>query len=543
MSASRKKMLRREENQTAMTERQQQEMKEAKKLRIYTVTFVAILVLVLAIAIAASVFNSGIIERNTTALTVNNEKISAAELNYYYIDSVNNYMDSYGSYVSMMGLDTSLPLNEQYFDEEATQTWADYMLETATDNAKYAYALYQDAQANGFTLSESAQQDLDTNLSNLSAYASLYGYPNADGYLEAMYGNGSSLETYRKYMTVQVTAEEYYYATADSIVYTDEELRAAEAENYNKYSSYSYNYYYVSVSDYYVGGTTNDDGTLTYSDEEKAAGLEAAKDVAEGLAKSTSVEELDAAIAALDVYADEEGIASTPMADTLYTSIDPVMQEWIAADDRKEGDVTYLENKTTSTDADGSEVETVSGYYVVCYVGSNDNTFPLVNVRHILLQHEGGTTDESTGTITYSDEEKAATLAKAEELLNTFTSGEATEDAFAELVYENSQDSGSINNGGLYEEVYPGQMVDTFNDWCFDASRKPGDTGIVESEYGYHVMYFSGSSDTTYRDYMITNELLNADIAEWETAIVDAATAQIVNDNYVMKSLMVNASE
>lgn len=543
MSASHKKQLRREENQTAMTERQKQEMKEAKKLRIYTIAFVAILVLVLAIAIAATVFNSGIIERNTTALKVNSDKISAAELNYYYIDSVNKYMNSYGAYASIMGLDSTLALDEQYFDEEAGQTWADYMLDMAVENAKYAYALYQDANANGFTLSETTQLDLETSMNNLSSYASLYGYSSADSYLEAMYGNGSNLESYEQYMTIQAIANEYYNTTVDNTVYTDEELRAAEAENYNAYSSYSYNYYYVAANKYYEGGTTNDDGTLTYSDEEIAAGVEKAKKVANALAGLETLENLDAGIATLDVNADVEGAATTAVVDRLYTSVETAMQEWITAEDRKEGDITTIENKTTTTDADGNEVETVSGYYVVYYVGSNDNTFPLVNVRHILLQHEGGTTDESTGTTTYTDEEKAATLAKAEELLATFTAGEATEEAFATLASENSQDTGSITTGGLYEDVYPGQMVSSFNDWCFDASRQPGDTGIVESDYGYHIMYFSSNSETTYRDYMITNELLNTDITEWQNGIVDAATAEIVNDNYVKKSLMVNLSE
>ena len=36
-------------------------------------------------------------------------------------------------------------------------------------------------------------------------------------------------------------------------------------------------------------------------------------------------------------------------------------------------------------------------------------------------------------------------------------------------------------------------MVAAFNDWCFDPERQVGDTGIVKTEYGYHVMYFSGS--------------------------------------------------
>ncbi len=70
--------------------------------------------------------------------------------------------------------------------------------------------------------------------------------------------------------------------------------------------------------------------------------------------------------------------------------------------------------------------------------------------------------------------------------------------SFAFLAAENSADTGSASNGGLYEEIYPGQTVDAFDAWCFDASRQPGDTDIVETQYGYHVMYFSSVCEHPY---------------------------------------------
>lgn len=48
-------------------------------------------------------------------------------------------------------------------------------------------------------------------------------------------------------------------------------------------------------------------------------------------------------------------------------------------------------------------------------------------------------------------------------------------------------------------------MVEDFENWCFDASRQVGDTGIVESTYGYHVMYFSGFG-TNYRMKLVEDE-------------------------------------
>ena len=37
-------------------------------------------------------------------------------------------------------------------------------------------------------------------------------------------------------------------------------------------------------------------------------------------------------------------------------------------------------------------------------------------------------------------------------------------------------------------------MVATFNNWCFADGRKAGDTGIVQSQSGYHIMYLDSES-------------------------------------------------
>ncbi len=113
-----------------------------------------------------------------------------------------------------------------------------------------------------------------------------------------------------------------------------------------------------------------------------------------------------------------------------------------------------------------------------------------INVRHILISF-----DEQNQEPT--EEQKAAAKAKAEALLEEWKA-DPTEEHFKELATANTMDPGSKENGGLYENVLPGQMVQTFNDWCFDKDRKSGDSGIVETPYGYHVMYFVSKSDTLY---------------------------------------------
>ena len=82
------------------------------------------------------------------------------------------------------------------------------------------------------------------------------------------------------------------------------------------------------------------------------------------------------------------------------------------------------------------------------------------------------------------EELKAGKKQEAENALQAWKDGDATEESFAALANKLSEDPGSNTNGGLYKQVYKGQMVSEFNDWCFDESRKAGDTGIVANDAG-----------------------------------------------------------
>ena len=144
-----------------------------------------------------------------------------------------------------------------------------------------------------------------------------------------------------------------------------------------------------------------------------------------------------------------------------------------------------------------------------------------VDVRHILISPES-----AEGASTYTDAEWAAAKAEADRILNEWLSKTPDEDSFADLAETYSQDPGSASNGGLYEDVYVGQMVEPFENWCFDASRQYGDYGIVETSYGYHIMFFVGSDPIWYltaeSDMLVEkgNEFL-AEVLEQNPAQID----------------------
>jgi len=94
------------------------------------------------------------------------------------------------------------------------------------------------------------------------------------------------------------------------------------------------------------------------------------------------------------------------------------------------------------------------------------------SVRHILLM-----TQEKTDT------EKGEIHKKMEEILSRVKSGED----FAELAKTYSEDPGSKDNGGLYENFGRGQMVKPFEDAAF--SIPIGEiSDIVETSFGYHII-------------------------------------------------------
>jgi peptidyl-prolyl cis-trans isomerase D len=101
-----------------------------------------------------------------------------------------------------------------------------------------------------------------------------------------------------------------------------------------------------------------------------------------------------------------------------------------------------------------------------------------VKASHILVGYKGGSLPDPKITIT-----KEEAKAKADGLLAQVRSNP---ESFTQLVALNSNDQGSVANGGVYDNVVPNQMVKPFNDYIFN--NPVGSTGVVETDFGYHVI-------------------------------------------------------
>lgn len=521
MSASNKKKLRSAENAAKLTEKQRTEQKEAKKLRAYTIAFVVVLVALIVAAVFAAISrnsnNIGKKERQTVAMTVGQQVLSNADLNYFYVDTINNFYSQNNAFLSLYGLQTGVALKDQYMDEDAGITWADYFLTSAKQNAQGTYALAAEARESGFEVSETVKQQVDSTLGMIEQYGSILGYGNADGYLRAMYGAGANTETYRNYVETSLYAGEFSDSFMNSLSCTDEEMQAEDDAHAGAFDSYGYHYYYIPVSEF--------EGSDAIAQAEAAAASLTGENIA-------SAEDFDAAIAALSINEGKD-VASTYSTANHLSSANTFLQDWLANEESKDGSTTYVPVNA------GDDAAT-TGFYAAYLDGVSNNRFPLVNARHILIPIEGGTNEN--GVTDYSDDEKAAAMDKAESILAQWKNGDATESSFAKLAEENSADTASLENGGLYENIYPGQMVAPFSDWCFDSNRRVGETGIVESSYGYHIIYLSGFSNETYRDYLIKNQITSEKSEQWYAEVIEKNPVTDFDFSYIRTDLVLNAN-
>ena len=479
MSASQEKKRRAEDrasgNDKKAIARDLAERKSKRNKTIWTVSGI-----VVAVAIAFTIiWNSSLFYNNFTAVQIGDVKYTASEVEFYYNSTYYSFVNTYGSYLQAMGLDTTKSLSSQSYGED--QTWADFFREQAVSSLTNISILWQEAQKAGFTLSEEAQASLDSELASLSETAANNDYSSVDQFLRESYGKGLNYDKVKNLMEKSYIAQAYYTEKMDSFSYTDDELLDYYNEKADDYDNYNYVYYFVD------GAEDKDNGID--SETAMANAKEKAEEILDG--NIADADEFKAKVLALT---NAEATETTVAGSSLSTDY----AEWMKDASREEGNTEM--------------VKTDSGYYVLYYIGRDNNDYNTVNVRHILIKAVADENGE------YSDEAKKAAEEKAEELLAQWEDGAATEDSFAELASSSTEDGGSKDNGGLYEDVRKKQMVASFNDWCFDEDRQPGDTGIVFNEdanyCGYHVMYFSGNGDN-YRMVIAENSLRSDDYNSW----------------------------
>lgn len=121
----------------------------------------------------------------------------------------------------------------------------------------------------------------------------------------------------------------------------------------------------------------------------------------------------------------------------------------------------------------------------------------VVDIRHILVVPEGAQIADD-GTVTATEAQWSAAEADAKALMSQWKNAtkRSREAEFAQLASEVSQDEGSRIDGGLYSNLHQGQLMSTLDEWCFDSARSAGDSALLRTELGYHLIYLSAVHST-----------------------------------------------
>lgn len=376
--------------------------------------------------------------------TLGDAELTNGRLQVYYWMQVYDFMSQYSYYISYV-MDLSTPLDQQDCALVEGMTWQQFFLEEALASWKRYETLYEEAEAANFELPEEYRTGLNNMESNMQTSAAQNGYESVEAMMQGEFGAGATFDDYMYYLERYYVGNLYFNEVMDKV-----EVTAEEMETYFQ---------------------ANQD-TLAKSDITKDSGL--LLDIRKILIKPEGTKDESGNT----VYTDEAW-------ETAREKAQAILDQYLA------GEKTQDAFSALATEKSGDSTTASSGG-LMQHIGKWSVT--TIDVRHILIEAEG--TDNADGTITFKDEQKAADAkAKAEEILAKWLEN-PTEEYFGELANENSADNnGKVTNGGIYENVTEGQMVANFNNWCFDESRQSGDYAIVETKFGYHIMYFVHRDD------------------------------------------------
>ena len=517
MSASREKKQRQNAgpDQKALKAQQEQAARR-KKTIVYSVVGAVAAVLVIALL----VWRTGFFQARVSAASVGDETLSTAQLSYYYNGARNSFIENYSYYLSMIGFDTSTPDDEQVYADG--QTYRDFFMEQALSNARFSFSLEREAINAGHTEDE-IKDDLAAAIDSLKSSAATYGY-SYSAYLRALYGPYMSAGVFERELTRSLMANllssEMYTELYNSYVQSD--LDAYYQKNADSLDTIEYSYLYFSAPSV---DTKDEDGNELPEDEAQKL-----KDDAKAEAKEKAEEALKAVKggASFEAQADKYELSAANHGDHAK-----------AVGTSKVGSA-YREQLLKLGKGEYDLVEVDGGYYVISFHDRYLADEPTRDVRHILVRAE--TTTDSSGNIAApTDDAWAAAKAKMDEIQAAWDASGKTEDDFAKLANEKSDDAGSNTNGGLYERTYDGTFVPEFNDWVFGSDHQSGDVGMVQhneaggSYYGYHLIYYVGENEPVWMD-TTRSTMANEAESEWADGIfANYPTAELGGANNLGK--------
>lgn len=540
-----------------------------------------VVVAAIIIGIVSIVLNSfGLFHRGKNIMKVGGTEVDQYEVVYYASQTYQMYAQ-YAMYGYLDGFKWDAQPDAQAYEGEIegveNPTYADFFIHSAKEQLHSVKAFVKYAEEKGITLDASELASVQSQVNEMKQTASTYGfgYPN---FLRSEYGYGKGMTPalYEKILTEAALAQKVSTTLQDefSEAYTDEKLEEIFKDEIKTFGLVSYRVYNVKAAAPAEGAELDFDAAKATAESLAAAADEEAFILA--------VSELEKALEN-EKYADYiTNNALTLKEDATYSSLstvgDVLVEEEVATEEETEADTETEaeteEEKLTVADwlfdderkaGETCISKTATGYtvYMVHEAAHKMETSYTYDVRHILVEFpkEETKTEESTDTKeeaadkaetapeaeTETEEPRVPELLdaakyedakiyidvdlettkdsqlymKAQDILVEYLDGDMTEEAFGELAKKYSAD-GNAAQGGIYEAVEEGKMVAPFENWALAEGREKGNVGIVETDFGYHIMYFIAKDEASSWSSVIKDEKVSEDFTEFQEELLEA---------------------
>ena len=373
MSASREKKIRQDLAAKGITDPKAiREAEEKDQQHRSNMLYGGIAVVFVLVAAFLLLWNSNVLQRGATAVTVDGEKYSAAEVDYFYYNAYSSIRQN--QYASYMGIDTSKPLSQQDLSSMAKlmlgvdedMTWDAYLKQNAKNQLIQMTVLNKAAKDAGFEFTDDMQAQVDKNMDQLASYAKQKGVSTA-AYLKNVYGKNMTTSVFKKLLTEGIYVSAYDQSYQNGLSYTDNQIAAYYADNKNDFDVVNYEYILFKGT---ANSTKDDSGnTVQPTDEQNAAALAAAQEAA-----AAALSRAKAGGSLEDIAKDYDMATYSSQEEGTYNS-SSALSAWVFDANRQSGDCDMVN--------DGSN------YYIALYHSRTRHDYNTVDVRHILFRVDG----------------------------------------------------------------------------------------------------------------------------------------------------------
>lgn len=394
---------------------------------------------------------------NESFVKVKGEDISRVEFDYNYNVIKNNYLNTYGSYLTAFGMDLSGDLSTMMFSE--TLTWEDYFEKEAMGSIIRGKALKDQAEAAGFTYD--VEEDYEEYKQGIIEQAEALGVT-TKSYIQQAYGSYATMSRIEDYVKESLYVNAYYTQIEEEKAPSDDEIQAYYEADKSAFDSVDY-YLTIINADIPTEPTELADPV----DETAEAATDGTEPVEEEYQPSEA--EIEKAMADAKVLAEAAVEIVTTDGELneniSYADAPSLCRDWLFDESRKEGDTTVIEYTASNA------------YYVLSFVNRYLDETLTVDARIIMTADGNG-----------------------QDILDEWKNGEATEESFAALADKYNEGTSFTSEGGFYEGISPSGTQEAIAAWMFDASRTAGETTAITTEDGStYVLYYVGTNEAEWK--------------------------------------------